>query len=141
MCYSVYVMKFQCPHCSQNIEASYKHYGTSVPCPTCGGYLTVPVPTPVIVYDNKPVNNASTEVTVSYILMGLLIAVSCIPFVGFGVWIVALPVLLICLILGGIATAKNNDQGIFVILCSVLAVPMILLVTPFIGIYLGFLFV
>src|ERR1051325_3672239 len=44
------MMKFECPHCAQNLEISDEWSGNSVDCPTCQNLLTVPalaVATPV----------------------------------------------------------------------------------------------
>ncbi len=36
-------INFDCPHCQQNLEAPLEMAGDSLPCPTCGTLIQVPV--------------------------------------------------------------------------------------------------
>jgi len=45
--YRLIMAKFECPHCSQRIDAPEELAGTNAECPACGGAITVPNIDPV----------------------------------------------------------------------------------------------
>jgi hypothetical protein len=67
----------------------------------------------------------------SWALLALCCVASLIPGLGFGVWVVAGPVLLITFVLGIIAISRGGTlQGVLILLASLIVVPVFVFVAP-----------
>ncbi len=77
-------------------------------------------------------------VIASWVLIAAVCFISLIPFVGFGSWLIAGPVLFITLIMGIIVLSRGGTlPGLFILLCSLIAAPMFIVVAPFVSSLLG----
>jgi GYF domain 2 len=102
----------------------------STPAPTPAPVQPAPVIAPIrpnasIVQPAK--SPTRTLSMVSWILLGITLAVSFIPLVGCGSWILVWPVAIIAIILGIIImTRGRTGQGILIILAAIVVVPVAL---------------
>jgi hypothetical protein len=109
---------------------------TATPAPTPAPIQPAPIIAPVrpnasIV--QPPKSPTRTLSMVSWILLGITLAISFIPFVGCGSWILVWPVAVTAIILGIIImTRGRTGQGILIILAAIVVVP-IALVAPVIS--------
>jgi hypothetical protein len=104
---------------------------TPTPAPTPAAVQPVPIVAPVrpnasIVQPAK--SPTRTLSMVSWILLGITLVVSFIPFVGCGSWILVWPVAITAIILGIIImTRGRTGQGILIILAAIVVVPIALI--------------
>jgi hypothetical protein len=103
----------------------------STPAPTPAPVQPAPVIAPIrpnasIVQPAK--SPTRTLSMVSWILLGITVAVSFIPLVGCGSWILVWPVAIVAIILGIIImTRGRTGQGILIILAAIVVVPIALI--------------
>jgi hypothetical protein len=92
-----------------------------------------PTPAPAPVRSNAPIvqrpatppGGYKTLAMVSWVLLGVTLFISFIPFLGCGSWILAWPVAVAAIIMGIIVlTRGGTGQGILIILAGVLIVPL-----------------
>src|SRR5947208_2293588 len=69
-----------------------------------------------------------TLAVVSWVLLGVTLVVSLIPFLGCGAWFMVWPVAIACITMGIITLTRGGTaQGIFIILGALLIVPLCIL--------------
>lgn len=77
-------------------------------------------------------------VIASWVLIAIVCFVSLIPFIGFGSWLIAGPILFITLIMGIIVLSRGGTlPGLFILLTSLIAAPIFIVVAPFVSSLLG----
>lgn len=92
-----------------------------------------PSPTVVQVVGAPPPRSAGGVSLASWILLALCCLGSIIPGLGFGVWLIAIPVLLVTFILGIIAITRGGTfQGILILVATLIVVPLFVLIAPII---------
>ena len=85
-----------------------------------------------------PANPAKGVIIASWVMIGVSCVASMIPVLGFAVWLVAGPILLITFILGIVVLAKGGTlQGILILLASLIGAPACILVFPIVSSLLG----
>jgi hypothetical protein len=62
--------------------------------------------------------------TVNWILLGITLTLSCTGLLGFGIWILPLPIAVATLVMGIILRTRGNTQGISLIIAAILIVPL-----------------
>lgn len=94
--------------------------------------------------NEAPVSTARVDgqtrslVITSWVLIAIVCFISLIPFVGFGSWLIAGPVLFITLIMGIIVLSRGGTlPGLFILLTSLIAAPIFIVVAPFVSSLLG----
>ena len=89
--------------------------------------------TQVFAAPNPPRESNSASIA-AWILLVLACIGACIPGLGFGVWIIIVPILLITLILGIIAISKGSTwNGVWIILASLIVVPAFVVLAPIVS--------
>ena len=87
----------------------------------------------------QPDKQNRSLIIASWVLIGLVCLISVIPFLGFGSWLVAGPILFIALVMGIIVLARGETlPGLAILLTSLIAAPVFIFVAPFISSLLGF---
>jgi uncharacterized protein YdbL (DUF1318 family) len=77
-------------------------------------------------------------VIASWVLIAAVCFISLIPFVGFGSWLIAGPILFITLIMGIIVLSRGGTvPGLCILLSSLIAAPIFIIVAPFVSSLLG----
>ena len=75
----------------------------------------------------------------SWVLIGLVCLISLVPFFGFGLWLIAGPILFIALVMGIIILARGKTlPGLAILLTSLVAAPLFIVATPFVSSFFGF---
>jgi hypothetical protein len=70
----------------------------------------------------------------AWLLLAFACAGSLIPGLGFGMWLIVGPILLITLVLGIVAISRGSAvNGVMIILMSLIVVPLFVVVAPFVG--------
>ena len=88
---------------------------------------------------SQPGNQNRSLIITAWVLMGIVCLVSVIPFLGFGSWLIAGPILFITLVMGIIVLSRGETMpGLFILLASLIAAPIFILVAPFVSSLLGF---
>jgi GYF domain 2 len=89
-----------------------------------------PIPTVVQVVAPRPLSHKGVSLA-SWTLLSLCCIASLIPGLGFGVWLVAAPLLLITFVLGIIAISRGGTlQGVLILLASLIVVPIFVFIAP-----------
>lgn len=104
----------------------------ATPAPVTVTPAPAPVPaqvprasTPIVQRPATPAGGYKTLSLVSWILLGVTLVISFIPFLGCGTWILAWPVAVAAIIMGIIVLTRGGTvQGILIILAGVLIVPL-----------------
>jgi hypothetical protein len=69
--------------------------------------------------------------------MGLVCLLSLIPFLSFGLWLIAAPILLTLVMRIIVLVGVNTMRGLFILRASLIAAPLFILVAPFISSFSG----
>ncbi len=78
--------------------------------------------------------NPKGVIRASWILLGLTCLGSLVPAVGFGVWVIAFPILLTTLILGIVAIVRGGvAQGVLVLVATLIIVPIFISIAPIVS--------
>ena len=98
----------------------------AAPTPAAAAPAAVPVPAYAPVQrPAAPAGGSKALSLVSWILLGVTLVISFIPFLGCGTWILAWPVAIAAIIMGIIIlTRGKTGQGILIILAGLLIVPL-----------------
>ena len=92
-----------------------------------------PSPAVIQVVTAPPQHGARGVSRASWLLLGLCCLGALIPGLGFGIWLIAAPILLITFILGIIAMARGGVlQGILILIASLIFMPVFVLIAPII---------
>jgi len=79
----------------------------------------------------RPGNPAAAA---AWILLVFACAGALVPGLGFGMWLIVAPILLITLVLGVVAISRGSAiNGVMIILMSLIVVPVFVAVAPFVG--------
>ncbi|MFA7345901.1 MAG: DUF1318 domain-containing protein [Terrimicrobiaceae bacterium] len=91
-----------------------------------------PVSAPATDHRNRPL------IIASWVMIGLVCLLALVPFLGFGSWLIASPVLFITLVMGIIVLARGETlPGLGILLVSLIVAPAFVLVAPFVSSLLG----
>lgn len=121
--------------------------GTSILLPAVAMAAPMPVQhvpsAPPLVFSSSTrrteVKRSSGAVTASWILLVFACAGALIPGLGFAMWAIIAPILLITLVLGVLAISKGQTiSGVMIILMSLVVVPVFVAIAPFVGTLLAF---
>lgn len=102
----------------------------------------IPVaPLPPLVFDSQvrrihvpPRAHGNPASTAAWILLAFACAGSLIPGLGFGMWLIVGPILLVTLVLGIFAINRGSAiNGVLIILMSLIVVPIFVAIAPFVG--------
>ena len=120
--------------------------GASVLMPAMAGPASVPMrhvqqvrtdPPPLVFASSQrraEAKESSSAATAAWILLVFACAGSLIPGLGFGMWLIIAPILLITLVLGVLAISKGRTtSGVMIILMSLVVVPAFVAIAPFVG--------
>ena len=92
--------------------------------------VPAPAPTVVQVVAPRPLSHWGVSLA-SWALLALCCIASLLPGLGFGVWLVAGPILLITFVLGIIAISRGGTlQGVLILLASLIVVPVFVFIAP-----------
>jgi hypothetical protein len=85
-----------------------------------------------------PDRQTRSLVIASWVLIAIVCFISLVPFVGFGSWLIAGPVLFITLVMGIIVLSRGGTlPGVFILLTSLIVAPVFIVVAPFVSSLLG----
>lgn len=91
-----------------------------------------PVSAPASDHQNRPL------IIASWVMIGLVCLLSLVPFLGFGSWLIAAPVLFITLVMGIIVLSRGGTlPGLGILLVSLIVAPVFVLIAPFVSSLLG----
>ena len=80
---------------------------------------------------DAPPEKSNSASTASWILLVFACAGAMVPGLGFGMWLIVGPILLITLVLGIVAITKGSTvNGVMIILASLIVVPLFVLLAP-----------
>jgi hypothetical protein len=87
-------------------------------------------PTVVQVVTSQPLSHKGVSFA-GWTLLSLCCIASLIPGLGFGVWLIAAPVLIVTLVLGIISISRGGTlQGVLILLATLIVVPVFVFVAP-----------
>jgi len=87
-------------------------------------------PSVVQVVTSQPLSHKGVSIA-SWVLLAMCCLASLIPGLGFGVWLIAAPVLVVTFVLGIIAVSRGGTlQGVMILLTSLIVVPIFIFVAP-----------
>ena len=100
------------------------------PPPTTTTQVTTPQGAPVVQITSSP----KSVITASWILIVLSCLGSMIPALGFAVWIIIVPVLLLTFIFGILAISRGSVlQGMLILGATLVVVPLFVLIAPIVS--------
>jgi hypothetical protein len=83
-------------------------------------------------------NRNRSLIIFSWVLIGLVCLISLVPFFGFGLWLIAGPILFIALVMGIIILARGETlPGLAILLTSLIAAPLLIVAAPFVSSLFG----
>jgi hypothetical protein len=97
--------------------------------------------------DSNPPENSAPQrsdkesrnlITASWALIGFVMLLSLVPFLGFASWLIATPVLFITLIMGILILSRGGTMpGLLILLTSLIFAPAFIMIAPFVSSFLG----
>jgi hypothetical protein len=101
-----------------------------VPAPAPAPAPVMPVPAPIrpnasIVQPAQPVRSTKMLAVISWVLMGITLVISFIPFLGCGAWVLVWPVAIAAIVMGIVVVVRGAvAKGALIILGAILLIPI-----------------
>jgi len=126
----------KCKHCGEMLGESRAPFAPSNPEPLSPSphsqnitFNAPPQPTNIVVSQKY-----NSLFTASWIILLLLCCASLVPFFGFASWFIVIPILLVTFILSIIIITRGGTlKGIFILLSTIIVVPLFVLCAPFLS--------
>lgn len=125
----------QCPHCGYPLA---KGSGDSATGSTGLPRTSTPIAQPTHIVIHQPAKEFKGLARASWILIFLVCGLAVVPFIGFGTWLIAGPVLLVTFILSIMVLSRGGTlPGILILFTSIIVAPIFIAFAPFISSLLG----